>query len=199
MPDPTLPYATKPAPLSGLTITTAEDEVALTKAQPRGLLLGSLITLTVTQTALWTMLLYAAVKIIDVRKSFGTSAVLWYVIAILAIPALPAVLWTIMTAVGWLRYWRVGPIALQIRVTRDGLSISRPGVLRAVSISHFAPDAVRGVELRPVRGSLTRKPLCEIIVQMRRRFPLTVRTAEPIDGAPRAFVDGAKRLLNLHR
>jgi hypothetical protein len=57
---PPLAYATKPAPLPGVTITVADDEVALTKAPARGVLLGTLITLTILYAALWTMRIHHA-------------------------------------------------------------------------------------------------------------------------------------------
>ena len=197
MTEPTLPYATRSAPLPGLTIVVADDQVTLTKTPPHGVMLGTLITMTVLLAAIWTAFGYAAVRFVVSARSWGGLSYILWGFAMMAMPAFPALLCTIGTAVGWWRYWRVGPVPLEVRITRDGLFISGAGNLRAVSSSHFAPDAVRSIRLGPVRGALARKPLCEIIIRVRWRFPLVVRTSEPIDGPPRAFVDGANRLLNL--
>ncbi|HEV2293449.1 MAG TPA: hypothetical protein VGR35_06305 [Tepidisphaeraceae bacterium] len=116
----------------------------------------------------------------------------------LTVHFLPLFVCTIAIAIGWLKYWRAGPVPFRMDVMRDGIRITRPGMLRAISSRSWKPQEVRAIELRPLRGSLTRKPFCEIVIRVRRRFPLTIRTTEPIDGAPRAFVDGAKRLLDLH-
>ncbi len=192
---PPLPYATKPTPFSGLRVSIAEDEVGLTKAPPRGVLLGTLITLTILYAALWTMFVQLALKLGGLGRSFGSPAFFWYGLASLLMPALPALLWTIGTAVGWYRYWHFGAVPLQIRVTREGMFVSRPGALRAISTSHYAPGAVRSVDVRPVRGSLTRTPICEIKIRIRWRLPLAIRTSQPVDGLPRAFVDHANELL----
>ena len=192
-----LPYATKLGAPSGLSIVIADDHVTLTKPQPRGLALGILMGMTVAYAALWVLFARLVLQAIDLTASLGAPASFaWHLMLPMTVHVISILGWTVATAVGWLKYWRAGPVPLQLDVTRGGVRITQPGTLRAISSRYWKPEEVRAVELRPVRGSLTRRALCEIVVRVRRRFPLTVRTSEPIDGAPRAFVDGANRLLN---
>ncbi len=201
MSDPTLKltYAATVKPASGLTFVIEDDQVSVTRAQPRGLVLSVLIFMTISYAALWVMFARLSLQMIDLAVKLGAPSFAWRLILQMALQFIPVLGWTIATVIGWLRYRRFGSIPLCIRVTREGLFVSKAGTFRAISNRRFLPDEVRSVDLQPVRGSLTPKPLCEIIIRRRKRFaiPTTVRAEEPTGGAPQAFVDGANRLLNL--